>query len=159
MFNVLQRTITGWPGGKPNTDDTYRPERASPAQKSDPFSPHPDDVRWEVLSKLINQGHDVHVVYQTSGNIAVTDDEALKFAEVASDFVGEVTAEINFASVIEFLNNKTENQVDSIQVRKLKGLIRRRESFRATRYIGLQDKNIHFLDMPFTNRADKEKNR
>jgi glucosamine-6-phosphate deaminase len=68
-------------------------------------------------------------VYQTSGNIAVTDDEALKFAEVASDFVGEVTAEINFASVIEFLNNKTENQVDSIQVRKLKGLIRRRESF------------------------------
>jgi glucosamine-6-phosphate deaminase len=87
-------------------------------------------------------------VYQTSGNIAVTDDEALKFAEVASDFVGEVTAEINFASVIEFLNNKTENQVDSIQVRKLKGLIRRRESFGATRYIGLQDKNIHFLDMP-----------
>jgi glucosamine-6-phosphate deaminase len=79
-------------------------------------------------------------VYQTSGNIAVTDDEALKFAEVASDFVGEVTAEINFASVIEFLNNKTENQVDSIQVRKLKGLIRRRESFGATRYIGLQDK-------------------
>jgi glucosamine-6-phosphate deaminase len=77
--------------------------------------------------------------YQTSGNIAVTDDEALKFAEVASDFV-EVTAEINFASVIEFLNNKTENQVDSIQVRKLKGLIRRRESFGATRYIGLQDK-------------------
>jgi glucosamine-6-phosphate deaminase len=67
---------------------------------------------------------------QTSGNIAVTDDEALKFAEVASDFVTEVTAEINFASVIEFLNNKTENQVDSIQVRKLKGLIRRRESFR-----------------------------
>jgi glucosamine-6-phosphate deaminase len=61
-------------------------------------------------------------VYQTSGNIAVTDDEALKFAEVASDFVGEVTAEINFASVIEFLNNKTENQVDSIQVRKLKGI-------------------------------------
>jgi glucosamine-6-phosphate deaminase len=59
-------------------------------------------------------------VYQTSGNIAVTDDEALKFAEVASDFVGEVTAEINFASVIEFLNNKTENQVDSIQVRKLR---------------------------------------
>jgi glucosamine-6-phosphate deaminase len=61
----------------------------------------------------------MYVVYQTSGNIAVTDDEALKFAEVASDFVTEVTAEINFASVIEFLNN--ENQVDSIQVRKLKG--------------------------------------
>jgi glucosamine-6-phosphate deaminase len=90
-------------------------------------------------------------VYQTSGNIAVTDDEALKFAEVASDFVGRLQLKL-IASVIEFLNNKTENQVDSIQVRKLKGL-RRRESFRATRYIGLQDKNIHFLDMPFTKQG------
>ena len=153
MFNVLQRTITGWPGGKPNTDDTYRPERASPSQKRVIlFSPHPDDdviSMGGTFSKLIKQGHDVHVVYQTSGNIAVTDDEALKFAEVGNDFVGMGTAAINFASVIEFLNNKTENQVDSIEVRKLKGLIRRRESFGATRYIGLQDKNIHFLDMPF----------
>jgi glucosamine-6-phosphate deaminase len=153
MFNVLQRTITGWPGGKPNTDDTYRPERASPAKKRVIlFSPHPDDdviSMGGTFSKLIKQGHEVHVVYQTSGNIAVTDDEALKFAEVAHDFVGEDTAEINFASVIEFLNNKTENQVDSIEVRKLKGLIRRRESFGATRYIGLKDTNIHFLDMPF----------
>jgi glucosamine-6-phosphate deaminase len=161
MFNVLQRTITGWPGGKTNTDDTYRPERASPSQKRVIlFSPHPDDdviSMGGTFSKLIKQGHDVHVVYQTSGNIAVTDDEALKFAEVAYDFVGEDAAEINFSSVIEFLNNKTENQVDSIEVRKLKALIRRRESFGATRYIGLQDKNIHFLDMPFYETGDIKK--
>jgi glucosamine-6-phosphate deaminase len=153
MFNVFQRTITGWPGGKPDTDDTYRPERATPSQKRVIlFSPHPDDdviSMGGTLSKLIKQGHDVHVVYQTSGNIAVTDDEALKFAEVASDFIEADTSENNFTSVIQFLNGKTENQVDSIAVRKLKGLIRRRESFAATRYIGLPDKNIHFLDMPF----------
>jgi glucosamine-6-phosphate deaminase len=101
------------------------------------------------LSKLIKQGHDVHVVSQTSGNMAVTDDEALKFAEVASDFIEADTSENNFTSVIQFLNGKTENQVDSIAVRKLKGLIRRRESFAATRYIGLPNKNIHYLDMPF----------
>lgn len=153
MFNVFQRTITGWPGGKPDTDDTYRPERATPSQKRVIlFSPHPDDdviSMGGTLSKLIKQGHDVHVVYQTSGNIAVTDDEALKFAEVASDFIEADTSENNFTSVIQFLNGKTENQVDSIAVRKLKGLIRRRESFAATRYIGLPNKNIHFLDMPF----------
>jgi glucosamine-6-phosphate deaminase len=153
MFNVFQRTITGWPGGKPDTDDTYRPERATPIQKRVIlFSPHPDDdviSMGGTLSKLIKQGHDVHVVYQTSGNIAVTDDEALKFAEVASDFIEADTSENKFSSVIQFLNGKTENQVDSIAVRKLKGLIRRRESFAATRYIGLPDKNIHFLDMPF----------
>jgi glucosamine-6-phosphate deaminase len=153
MFNVLQHTITGWPGGKPNTDDSNRPERANPAKKRVIlFSPHPDDdviSMGGTFSKLIKQGHDVHVVYQTSGNIAVTDDEALKFAEVANDFVGDEVPKINFAAVINFLNNKSENESDSLEVRKLKGLIRRRESYAATRYIGLKNGNIHFLDMPF----------
>jgi glucosamine-6-phosphate deaminase len=153
MFNVLQHTITGWPGGKSNMDDTYRPERATPAIKRVIlFSPHPDDdviSMGGTFSKLINQRHDVHVVYQTSGNIAVADAEALKFAEVCHDFVGAGEAKMNFREVIEFLNNKRENEVDSIEVRKLKALIRRRESFAATRYIGLKDENIHFLDMPF----------
>jgi glucosamine-6-phosphate deaminase len=153
MFNVLQHTITGWPGGKPNTDDTYRPERASPAKKRVIlFSPHPDDdviSMGGTFSKLIKQGHDVHVVYQTSGNIAVADDEALKFAEVCQDFLGAKNVNVNFKEVIDFLNNKQENEVDSIEVRKLKAFIRRRESCAATRYIGLKDENIHFIDMPF----------
>jgi glucosamine-6-phosphate deaminase len=163
MFNVLQHTITGWPGGKPNTDDTYRPERANPAKKRVIlFSPHPDDdviSMGGTFSKLIKQGHDVHVVYQTSGNIAVTDDEALKFAEVCNDFIGtNENLEINFQEVIDFINNKKENEVDSADVRKLKGLIRRRESYAATRYIGLKDENTHFLDLPFYETGRIKKN-
>jgi len=162
MFNVLQHTITGWPGGKPNTDDSNRPERANPAKKRViVFSPHPDDdviSMGGTFSKLIKQGHEVHVVYQTSGNIAVTDDEALKFAEVCNDFVGEDESKINFQSAIDFLKNKSENQIDSIEVRKLKGLIRRRESYAAVRYIGLKDENTHFLDLPFYETGQIKKN-
>ena len=153
MFNVLQHTITGWPGGKPNTDDSNRPERANPAKKRIIlFSPHPDDdviSMGGTFSKLIKQGHEVHVVYQTSGNIAVTDDEALKFAEVCCDFVDDNESKIKFLKSIEFLNNKELNQVDTLEVLKLKALIRRRESYAATRYIGLKDENTHFLDLPF----------
>ena len=153
MFNILQHTITGWPGGKPNTDDSHRPERANPAKKRVIlFSPHPDDdviSMGGTFSKLIKQGHEVHVVYQTSGNIAVTDDEALKFAEVCNDYLADDKSKDEFTSVIDFLKNKTENQIDSLEVRKLKGMIRRRESHAAVRYIGLKDENIHFLDMPF----------
>jgi glucosamine-6-phosphate deaminase len=153
MFNVLQHTITGWPGGKPNTDDTNRPERSTPAKKRVIlFSPHPDDdviSMGGTFAKLIKQGHDVHVVYQTSGNIAVTDDEALKFAEVCNDFIGENKTGIDFKLVIDTINAKTQGQMDSLEVRKLKGLIRRRESFAGVRYIGLNDENVHFLDMPF----------
>ena len=153
MFNVLQHTITGWPGGKPNTDDSNRPERANPAKKRVIlFSPHPDDdviSMGGTFSKLIKQGHEVHVVYQTSGNIAVTDDEALKFAEVCNDYVADDECKVDFKAIIEFLKNKSENQIDSLEVRKLKGLIRRRESNAAVRYIGLKDENTHFLDMPF----------
>ncbi|MBC7847695.1 MAG: glucosamine-6-phosphate deaminase [Flavobacterium sp.] len=163
MFNVLQHTITGWPGGKPNTDDSHRPERANPAHKRVIlFSPHPDDdviSMGGTFSKLIKQGHDVHVVYQTSGNIAVTDDEALKFAEVCNDFIGSnKDFKINFQEVIDFINNKKENEIDSLEVRKLKGLIRRRESYAATRYIGLKDENTHFLDLPFYETGRIKKN-
>jgi glucosamine-6-phosphate deaminase len=162
MFNQLQHTITGWPGGKPDTDDSNRPERANPSQKRVIlFSPHPDDdviSMGGTFSKLIKQGHDVHVVYQTSGNIAVTDDEALKFAEVCSDFIGEDRTKIDFKEVIHFLNNKNDDEMDSLEVRKLKGLIRRRESYAATRYIGLNDANIHFLDLPFYETGQIKKN-
>jgi glucosamine-6-phosphate deaminase len=90
VFNYLQHTITGWPGGKPNADDSNRPERAYPAKKRVIiFSPHPDDdiiSMGGTFQRLHDQGHDVHVAYQTSGNIAVADDEALRFAEFVVDF-------------------------------------------------------------------------
>jgi glucosamine-6-phosphate deaminase len=150
MFNSLQHTITGWPGGKPSADDTKRPERSMPKRKRVIiFSPHPDD---DVISmggtfdRLVEQGHEVHVAYQTSGNIAVSDEDTLKFAEITQALCENCD---NTNSIIKFLKTKTNNDIDSVKVRKLKGLIRRSESLAATRYLGLADKNVHFLDLPF----------
>ena len=150
MFNKLQHTITGWPGGKPNADDTNRPERALPERKRVIiFSPHPDD---DVISmggtfdRLIEQGHDVHVVYQTSGNIAVSDEEALKFAEIALSLHPESSST---QKIIDYLKQKQKHDISPIEVRRLKGLIRRNESYASTRYLGLDDDNVHFLDLPF----------
>lgn len=159
MFNKMQQTITGWPGGKPNADDTYRPERAAPERKRIIiFSPHPDD---DVISmggtfdRLVEQGHDVHVAYQTSGNIAVSNEEALKFAEI-SMALNKNSSESE--QIINFLKNKKPNDIDSLEVRKLKGLIRRSESLGATRYLGLLDSNVNFLDLPFYETGTVKKN-
>ncbi|HEX9600024.1 MAG TPA: glucosamine-6-phosphate deaminase [Mariniflexile sp.] len=159
MFNKMQHTITGWPGGKPNSDDSYRPERSTPTKKRVIiFSPHPDD---DVISmggtfdRLVEQGHDVHVAYQTSGNIAVSNEEALKFAEISMTLNKNSSESAN---IINFLKNKSENDMDSIEVRRLKGLIRRSESLAATRYLGLKDSNVHFLDLPFYETGTIKKN-
>jgi glucosamine-6-phosphate deaminase len=159
MFNKMQQTITGWPGGKPNADDTYRPERSTPEKKRIIiFSPHPDD---DVISmggtfdRLVEQGHDVHIAYQTSGNIAVSNEEALKFAEISKALnVNSPESE----AIIDFLKNKKSNDIDSLEVRKLKGLIRRSESLAATRYLGLPDSNVNFLDLPFYETGTVKKN-
>ncbi len=150
MFNSIQHTITGWPGGKPNADDSHRPERANPEKKRVIiFSPHPDD---DVISmggtfdRLVEQGHEVHIAYQTSGNIAVSDEEALKFAEVTKALQINST---KIDEIISALNSKKTNDIDTFETRELKGMIRRSESVAATRYLGLQDKNVHFLDLPF----------
>ncbi|MDF4204176.1 glucosamine-6-phosphate deaminase [Maribacter sp. SA7] len=149
MFNKLQHTITGWPGGKPNADDTHRPERATPAKKRVIiFSPHPDD---DVISmggtfdRLVEQGHDVHIVYQTSGNIAVSDTDARKYAEIAM----QINPSDEAKNIIKSISEKNETRIDAPEVRNLKGKIRRGESYAATRYMGLQDENVHFLDLPF----------
>lgn len=159
MFNKLQHTITGWPGGKPNADDSNRPERANiPKKRIIIFSPHPDD---DVISmggtfdRLVEQGHDVHIAYQTSGNIAVSDEEALKFAEITQTLCPDCD---ETQSIINFLKIKTENDIDSDEVRKLKGFIRRSESLAATRYLGLNDENVHFLDLPFYETGTIKKN-
>jgi glucosamine-6-phosphate deaminase len=126
MFNKLQHTITGWPGGKPKADDTNRPERNLPAKKRVIiFSPHPDD---DVISmggtfdRLVEQGHEVHIAYQTSGNIAVSDNEAFKFAEVAAQISN--TDQDHFYKIMEQIKTKKRNEIDSLAVRKLKAIIR-----------------------------------
>ncbi|HAO15709.1 MAG TPA: glucosamine-6-phosphate deaminase [Tenacibaculum sp.] len=150
IFNSLQKTITGWPGGKPNADDSKRPERKSPERKRIIiFSPHPDD---DVISmggtfdRLVEQGHEVHVAYQTSGNIAVSDEDALRFAEV-SKVLSPGSERID--TIINFLRNKKTTEIDTVDVRKLKGEIRKAESIGATRYMGVSDENVHFLNLPF----------
>ncbi len=159
MFNKIQHTITGWPGGKPNSDDSSRPERATPERKRVIiFSPHPDD---DVISmggtfdRLVEQGHDVHVVYQTSGNIAVSDHEALKFAEVMKDVFGH---EAKIDEIIKKINSKGGDIEDEVEVRALKGLIRKRESLAATRFVGVPDENIHFMNLPFYETGTVKKN-
>lgn len=164
MFNLLQRTITGWPGGKPNVPDSERPERAEPAVKRVIlFSPHPDD---DVISmggtflRLVEQGHDVHVAYQTSGNIAVADKEALRFAEFAAEInqVNGVEDKI-LASTIERLRHPDPAaEADPKDVLKVKGLIRRGEATAGARFVGLRDDHIHFLDLPFYETGKSEKN-
>lgn len=159
MFNKLQHTITGWPGGKPNADDSKRPERSTPERKRVIiFSPHPDD---DVISmggtfdRLVEQGHEVHISYQTSGNIAVSDEEALKFAEITQSLCPKCD---ETKDIVNFLKTKTKNDIDSKDVRHLKGLIRRSESLAATRYLDLDDKNVHFLDLPFYETGTIKKN-
>ena len=161
MFNHFQNTITGWPGGKANADDATRPERKSPNPKRVIiFSPHPDD---DVISmggtfdRLVSQGHDVHVAYQTSGNIAVSDHDALKFLEVSKD-VNELDKKNDVKSLIKELKSKKIDQIDSKQIRKLKGLIRKSEATAATRYIGIPDKNTHFMNLPFYETGRIQKN-
>jgi glucosamine-6-phosphate deaminase len=167
IFNQLQHTITGWPGGKPHADDSQRPERAQPAQKrSIIFSPHPDD---DVISmggtfiRLVDQGHDVHVAYQTSGNTAVWDDDVLRFVEFAIDFnesIGEDNTRLKqiYEEMRAFIPTKKPNQVDTKEIRDVKGFIRKTEAISGARYAGLKDSHIHFMALPFYETGKIKKN-
>ena len=170
VFRTLQKTITGWPGGKPESrrregdivrsgDDVF-PKRVLI------FSPHPDDdviSMGGTLLRLVDQGHEVHVAYQVSGSIAVFDAAALRFADFAADFNATFGLDGERAEAFEdrigsFLLGKSPGEVDSPEVQKLKGLIRRGEARAAGRYCGVPDGNLHFLDMPFyeTGRVKKK---
>ena len=166
VFNDIQHTITGWPGGKPGVDDTFRPERANPGKKRVViFSPHPDDdviSMGGTLLRLVEQGHEVHVAYQVSGNFAVTDEYVIRFLDFHNEYIryydqGNRIAQEQQEKVLSFIKNKEENQVDIPDVRKIKGLIRRMEARSALRYYGISDQNIHFLDLPFYETGIKQK--
>lgn len=167
VFNELQHTITGWPGGKPNADDTNRPERRIPFPKrAIVFSPHPDDdviSMGGTLIRLVEHGHEVHVAYQTSGNIAVFDDDVIRFADFVSEYaeifnIGFQKADKLLTEIREFLKRKDPGQVDSEEIQIIKGLIRRGEAKAGARYCGVPEENLHFLDMPFyeTGRVKKK---
>ena len=157
IFNRLQKTITGWPGGKENVNQDKYPERSQPKIKTCIiFSPHPDDdviSMGGTLDRLISQGHKVHVVYQTSGNIAVNNQDVLKFIEVSESIFGKIPDKL------EKLKSELGNEnVSSKELLAIKGKIRESEARAAVRYLGLKDKNIHFLNLPFyeTGKAVKK---
>ena len=163
IFNQLQQTITGWPGGKPQADDTKRPERANPfPKKSIIFSPHPDDdviSMGGTLLRLVDQGHEVHVAYQTSGNIAVFDDEVIRFLDFATDIQEDNDAlQIQFQEVKTFLSNKSPAEVDQPIIQKFKGLIRKGEAMASCRYCGVQEANAHFQNLSFYETGTVKKN-
>lgn len=158
VYYMLRDSITGWPAGKPNVDLPEHPERSVPYPKRCfIFSPHPDD---DIISmggtflRLHDQGNDVHVGYQTSGNIAVTDEFVTRFLDFTVGFeeiAGIDTSKSGkiLANARKFLSNKKSNQTDTAIIRAIKGLIRRCEAKATCRYVGIKEENIHFLDLPF----------
>lgn len=166
VFNDLQHTITGWPGGKPNADDSTRPERALPYPKrAIIFSPHPDDdviSMGGTLARLVEQGHIVHSAYLTSGNIAVFDDDVLRFLDFTREYkhifnLENVNAEDIFKKIENFILNKKPGQVDSEEMQSLKSAIRRGEAKAAVRFVGVPEERVHFLDLPFYKTGEVKK--
>ncbi len=167
IFNDLQHTITGWPGGKPNADDTYRPERSKPYPKRViVFSPHPDDdviSMGGTIRRLVQQKHDLHVAYETSGNIAVGDEEVTRFMHFINGF-NQIFADSKdsvisnkYKEIKHFFANKKESDFDTRDILTIKGLIRRGEARTACTYNQIPLDHVHFLDLPFYESGKIEK--
>ena len=166
VFYMLRDTITGWPGGKPNAVIPAHPERSEPHPKRCLiFSPHPDD---DIISmggtfmRLHDQGHEVHVAYQTSGNIAVTDEFVSRFIDFAVGFeemfgVDNSKSIEQLSSAERFIASKKKDQMDTQEIRAIKGLIRRGEAKATCRYVGLPEGRWHFMNMPFYETGTIEK--
>lgn len=167
VYYMLRDTITGWPGGKPNAVIPAHPERSIPHPKRCViFSPHPDD---DIISmggtfmRLHDQGHEVHVAYQTSGNIAVTDEFVTRFIDFAVGFEDMFGIDNNKSQEIltaarEYIANKQKDQSDTKEIRSIKGLIRRCEAKATCRYVGLTEDRAHFMNLPFYETGTIDKN-
>ena len=160
VFNDLQHTITGWPGGKPNADDSTRPVPSNPYPKRViVFSPHPDDdviSMGGTLHRLVSQGHNVHVAYQTSGNVAVHDDMVLQVMDTAR----EVGLGDRYDEIRKVIASKKRGEPEPRELLDVKGAIRRGEAKAACRLFGLDDTtNVHFLNMPFYETGGIKKSR
>lgn len=166
VYYLLRDSITGWPGGKPNAVIPAHPERSEPHPKRCViFSPHPDD---DIISmggtfmRLHDQGHEVHVAYQTSGNIAVADEFVTRFIDFAVGFEDMFGIDNNKSQSIlkaarEYIANKQKDQSDTDEIRSIKGLIRRCEAKATCRYVGLPEDRCHFMNLPFYETGAIEK--
>jgi glucosamine-6-phosphate deaminase len=166
VFYLLRDSITGWPGGKPGASLPTHPERSEPFPKRCLiFSPHPDD---DIISmggtfmRLHDQGHDVHIAYQTSGNIAVTDEFVTRFLDFAVGFevlsgIDSKKSSLILDQATRYLRTKKPSDIDTPEIRSIKGLIRRCEAKATCRYVGIPDDNIHFMNLPFYETGTIEK--
>jgi glucosamine-6-phosphate deaminase len=166
VYYMLRDSITGWPGGKPDLHLPNHPERTKPYPKRCViFSPHPDDdiiSMGGTFQRLHDQGHDVHVAYQTSGNIAVTDEFVTRFMDFAVGFEDMFGVDSKKSTEIleqarQYLRSKKSNQVDTPEIRAIKGLIRRCEAKATCRYVGIKEDNYHFQNLPFYETGTIEK--
>lgn len=167
VYYLLRDSITGWPGGKPNAVIPAHPERSEPHPKRCViFSPHPDD---DIISmggtfmRLHDQGHEVHVAYQTSGNIAVTDEFVTRFIDFAVGFedmfgIDNKKSQEILQAARNYIATKQKDQPDTADIRSIKGLIRRCEAKATCRYVGLTDDRAHFMNLPFYETGAIEKN-
>ncbi|MBR5102225.1 MAG: 6-phosphogluconolactonase [Muribaculaceae bacterium] len=158
IFNEMQHTITGWPGGKPNADDSNRPERAIPYPKRVlAFGPQPDDVvvaMGGTLRRLVQQGHDVHVAFQTAGDIASADEDLVRNVMLTEKISSHYGQPVGLAqnlrnSISEHLKNKAPGDPDTPDMRFLKGMIFVCEGIMSCSYMGVKKENIHELQLPF----------
>ena len=166
VYYMLRDSITGWPGGKPNAVIPAHPERSTPyPKKVIIFSPHPDDdiiSMGGTFQRLHDQGHEVHIAYQTSGNIAVTDEFVTRFLDFAVGFeeiagINNEKSQLILKEAQQYIARKKTNQIDSAQIRAIKGLIRRCEAKATCRYVGIKNEHIHFQNLPFYETGTIEK--
>ena len=160
IFNDLQHTITGWPGGKPNADDTHRPEREKPYPKRVLiFSPHPDDVVVSMggtVRRLIQQGHDVSIAFQTDGDVAVSDEDLLRSVLLADRLTKRFEKGTDFKFLDVTLDRLIQNITtsgDDEDMRYFKGSIMLSEAMMACRQMGVPRRNLYDLRMPFYTRS------
>ncbi len=166
VYYLLRDTITGWPGGKLTDYRSNHPERVEPFPKKVLiFSPHPDD---DIISmggtfmRLHDQGHEVHVAYQTSGNIAVTDEFVTRFINFVVGFenmfdIDETKSKKILEEATAFLTAKKNTEKDTPEIRAIKGLIRQCEAKATCKYVGLLPHQIHFQNLPFYETGTIEK--
>ncbi len=154
VFRHLMHTITGWPGAKEGP------------QKIMIFSPHPDDdviCMGGTMMRLVQQGHDLHTAYMVSGCLSVFDYDVMRYADFAREFnrvfglAPDTSAQIE-ERIDRVLRRKRAGELDPPEVQEIKGLIRRTEAIAASRFCGMSEENIHFLDLPFYNTGLVQKN-
>ena len=156
IFNDLQHTITGWPGGKPDADDTYRPERATPYPKRVlVLTPHPDDVVVSMggtIRRLVQQGHEVSIAFQTDGDVGVSDEDMLRNLLLAERLSKRFEPGIHYPFIENAIRQLLGHAGESVKeedLRFIKGSIMLSEAMMACRQMGVERKNLYDLQLPF----------